>query len=79
MDNFFRAIQAQSDLRETYIHERLLKVQHPNFPIKKKREIYNLQRSGLGVTEIANNLGIERSEIHRLLGRTSWPHPATLT
>jgi hypothetical protein len=79
MDNFLAAIKAQTSLRRTYIHERLLAVQHPNFPIARKHEIYQMQRKGAGVTEIANNLGVERHEIHKLLGRTSWPHPATLT
>tara|TARA_R110000765_G_scaffold383282_1_gene474574 strand:- start:114 stop:383 length:270 start_codon:yes stop_codon:yes gene_type:complete len=79
MNNFLAAIQAQTNLRETYIHERLLAVQHPNFPISRKHEIYQLQRSGAGVTQIAQKIGVERHEIHKLLGRTSWPHPATLT
>lgn len=79
MTKFLEAIKAQASLRETYIHDRLLAVQHPNFPIKKKHEIYQLQRSGNGVTEIAIHMGVERQEIHKLLGRTSWPHPATLT
>lgn len=79
MDNFLAAIKAQTTLRQSYIHERLLAVQQPNFPISRKHEIYQMQREGAGVTEIANNLGIERHEIHKLLGRTSWPHPATLT
>lgn len=79
MDNFFKAIKAQSNLRELYIHDRLLAVQHPRFQIDSKHKIYAMQRSGVGVTEIANNLGVDRHEIHKLLGRTSWPHPATLT
>ena len=79
MDNFFNAIKAQSNLREKYIHDKLLKVQHPKFPIARKREIYEMQRSGAGVSEISKKMNADRGEIHKLLGRTAWPHPATLT
>ena len=79
MDNFLKAIKAQSHLREVYIHDKLLKVQHPKFPIERKHEVYAMQREGAGVTQIAKNLGVERSVIHKLLGRSLWPNPAALT